>query len=178
MSKSILLPATADSNTNEVAFVKTLPGQEDTALAELIKQHIEAENAVNQPQSNAALRSWYRSGPGPHPTQGGVWVINSVLTPLGSTPSGIIDYIKYNYDRSGFGGWTSKISVALVIRDPYGTQLATTDITASGSNTINVSGENYPANCQLILAMKVGEFTERIFKPPYIDNYDCIVYYA
>ncbi|MBK0019626.1 hypothetical protein [Kosakonia sp. S42] len=57
MSKLILPPATADSNTHEVAFVKTLPGQEDAALAELIKQHIEAENEVNRPQSNAALKA-------------------------------------------------------------------------------------------------------------------------
>ncbi|MEI7412331.1 hypothetical protein [Pectobacterium aroidearum] len=176
MSELIVQPEISVKGNNEIIFVKTLPGDEDTELAEVLKKHIKAESKLNGALAAKALNSWYRSGLGPHPTSGGTWVTNSVLTPSGS-PSGVIDSIKYNYDRDGYGGWASQISVRLYIYNSAGFELGYADITASGSDTIVASGSNIPANCKLVLAMKVGNLNGGIFNPPYIDGYDCTVYY-
>ncbi|ELI8127080.1 hypothetical protein ACRRQX_000282 [Yersinia enterocolitica] len=113
------------------------------------------------------------------PNQGGVWAVNGTLSPLGSTPSGVVDHINYNYDRDGYGSWTSQISVMLIIyNNVTGAQLGTADITASGSGTVTATGAGIPANCRLTLAMKVGNGTDGLFNPPYIDGYDCTVFYV
>ncbi|WNU98964.1 hypothetical protein RS584_14675 [Enterobacter sp. DTU_2021_1002640_1_SI_PRY_ASU_LCPMC_013] len=174
MSKLILPPDVSKKNHHDVVFFNTPPGQEDRELAEIVKKHIEAEQSLG----TLAAGSWYRAGLGPHPVNGGEWVTGSTLSPLGSTPSGKIDHIKYNYDRDRFGSWTSQIGVRLYILTPAGAELGFADITASGSGTINAAGNNYPADCLLALRMKVGNLSGGLFNPPYIDGYDCTVFYV
>ncbi|MCL2891404.1 hypothetical protein [Brenneria tiliae] len=175
MNKLILPPNGIVKSNNVIKPVQIDLEKEEPELSIFLKQLAEAEKSL---ADTLALSSWYRSGLGPRPTSGGFWVAGSTLAPLGSTPTGVVDHIDYNYDRNGFGNWTSQISVRMVISNAAGTQSWTADLTASGSDTIVTTGANIPANCRLTLQMKVGNLTGGLFNPPYIDGYDCTVFYS
>lgn len=170
MSKLIVPPA-----DNLPVFELEPPITVDADFLALLQQQEDAENEIS---SVAATKSWYRAGQGPRPQEGGVFLAGDTLLPLGTPPSGNISSIKFNYDRDGFGGWTNQITVMLYVKNIAGQILKQSDITSSGSGIVNCSGANIPANCRIVLAMKVGNLTGKLYKPPYINGYDCTVYYS
>ncbi|MBK0018746.1 hypothetical protein [Kosakonia sp. S42] len=149
--------------------------KEDPALLALLTQHAEAEDHLAQ----LAGPSWYRAGPGPAPSQGGIFVSGATLLPLsGQIPTGMVDTILCTYDRVRWAAWQAQITLRLFISKPNSALSWTAPLDPnSASTTVNASGANIPANCLLTLQMKVGNITGGLFQPPSISSYDCRVMY-
>lgn len=174
MNKLIFPSEAALDKSQSVAVLPVDLEKEDPALLELLRQQGEYEEQIAQ---RLAL-SWYRSGLGPNPTQGGIWVSGATLVPMG-LPSGIVSSILCNYTRQNWSGWQSQISLRLYITNANQTQAWTAplDVT-TGSTTVSAVGASIPANCRITLQIKVGNITGGLYQPPYVSSYNCTVDYS
>ncbi|MER2472679.1 hypothetical protein [Photorhabdus laumondii] len=174
MSKLILPSDMLLKEGQTVSLTQVDLTKEDSSLLELLQQQIEAEDSLAQ----LAGPRWYRSGLGPKPTQGGVYVSGTTLAPGQTPPVGIVSTILCNYDRLNWAGWQNQITLRLLITTPNNSAAweAFLDV-ASDSATINAAGSNVPADCRITLQMKVGNITGGLYQPPYISSYDCWVNY-
>ncbi|ELY3941324.1 MULTISPECIES: hypothetical protein [Pseudomonadota] len=174
MSKMIAAPERKVSDANGIILTPIDLAKEDPALFGHFQLHEQARDAEVQ-----AVSSWYRSGSGPAPTQGGVWVGGSILVPLaGQNPpaNAITNSIDYTWDNTNLRGWDSQVSVRLIIQ--AGSNAWEANVTAANVGSISAAGANIPANAQLQFQMRVGTLQVSLFNPPYISTNSVRVHYT
>ncbi|SAF37182.1 Uncharacterised protein [Enterobacter hormaechei] len=171
MSKLLVAPAEAANSTISLSPIDL--AKEDPELSEYFRLYAEAEAA----DTARAAGSWYRAGSGPAPTQGGVWIGGTILTPISTPPANsIISSIGYSWDNTNLRGWASQVSVRVVIVASTGAWEA--DVTAANTGTIGVGALSIPANAQIQFQIKVGTLQVSLYQPPFIQTNSVTVNYT
>lgn len=172
MSKMITAPEGKISGVNSITLNPIDLAKEDPELFEYFRQHAETQEA----NASRAVSSWYRAGIGPAPTQGGIWVGGTILTPPSTPPvNSIISSINYSWDNTNLRGWDSQVSVRMVIAASAGTWEA--NVTGANTGTVGVGTASIPANAQIQFQMRVGTLQVTLYQPPFIQSNSVTVNY-
>lgn len=175
MNKIIFPFQETTCKTDTVSIVPVDLATIDSNLLQMLSKQGDYETKIAQQFS----QSWYRSGPGPMPTQGGIWVAGSTLVPLGSSPIGNVETIVCQYSKENWINWQNQISLELLITNTSETLSWTAPLNINtNSTTITTHGAGVPANCRITMLMKVGNLTGGLYQPPFISSYDCLVNYS
>jgi len=121
--------------------------------------------------------SWYRSGSGPAPKEGGVWIGGNILTPFNPQVvpvNATIKRIEYSWDNTHLRRWDHQVTVRLVVFSNG--RAGAADITRYNNGIITSDGSLF-ARAQLQFQMAVGSLRVGLHNPPYISIAGAAVYY-
>jgi hypothetical protein len=176
MTNLITPPDDLSTVNSDIRLAPFNLAKEAPELHSVFEAHKAAAGSIPSPQ---ATGSWYRSGLGPTPTTGGIWVGGTILEPFSTPPTeGLVTSVAYGWDNTHLGGWTSQVSVRLVITNAANTASWMADVTSANTGTVDTTGLGIPADCRLQYQMKVGNLQSSLYQPPYISSDDAWVYFS